>query len=244
MKDITDFDLQRLSSFIDGEMSREDIKELVFDMGKNHKLKECYFKMVELSHVSSNIKTLSFTQKFRSLSFNSLLKAFFEKLVAPVGVFAAGIVMSYTIVNSIVSESNQDNETATLIAQAISSSEAKQTLQNIQNEEIIRFASRHFSNTPDANILPVSYAPNWVPSGFKSDPARSSKFINNTKRKQFSIFVTSPEAFSLPDGAYRKENFILIKETHNHNGATHTLAVFGDIDIESGKKILNSLEIK
>ena len=39
MKDITDFDLQRLSSFIDGEMSREDIRELVLDMGKNAELK-------------------------------------------------------------------------------------------------------------------------------------------------------------------------------------------------------------
>jgi hypothetical protein len=56
--------------------------------------------------------------------------------------------------------------------------------------------------------------------------------------------VTSPESFSLPDGSYRKENFILIKETHNHNGVAHTLAVFGDIDIESGKKILNSIEVK
>ena len=83
-----------------------------------------------------------------------------------------------------------------------------------------------------------------MPSGFKSDSARSSKFINNSKRKQFSIFVTSPESFSLPDGSYRKENFILIKETHNHNGVAHTLAVFGDIDIESGKKILNSIEVK
>ena len=244
MKDITDFDLQRLSSFIDGEMSREDIRELVLDMGKNTELKECYLKMVELSHASSQIKTLSFTKKLSNLSLNSLLKAFFEKLVAPVGVFAAGVVMSYTVVNSIVSENYENNETAAVIAQAISSAEAKQTLLNIQNEEIIQFASRHFSNTSDLNILPVGYAPNWVPSGFVSDPARSSKFINNSKRKQFSIFVTSPEAFSLPDGAYRKENFILIKETHNHNGVAHTLAVFGDIDIESGKKILNSIEVK
>ena len=125
MKDITDFDLQRLSSFIDGEMSRAEIKELVLDMGKNAQLKECYLKMVELSHLSSNIKTLSFTKKLSNLSFNSLLKVFFEKLVAPVGVFAAGVVMSYTVVNSIVSESYEDNETATVIAQAISSAEAK-----------------------------------------------------------------------------------------------------------------------
>ena len=112
MKDITDFDLQRLSSFIDGEMSRERSKSLSWIWGKTQ-IKECYLKMVELSHVS-NIKTLSFTKKLSNLSFNSCLK-FFEKLVAPVGVFAAGVVMSYTVVNSIVSESYEDNETATVL---------------------------------------------------------------------------------------------------------------------------------
>ena len=81
MKDITDFDLQRLSSFIDGEMSRAEIKELVLDMGKNAQLKECYLKMVELSHLSSNIKTLSFTKKLSNLSFNSLLKVFLKSLL-------------------------------------------------------------------------------------------------------------------------------------------------------------------
>ncbi len=81
MKNITDFDLQRLSSFIDGEMSREDIRELVLDMGKNSELKECYLKMVELSHASSHIKTLSFTKKLSNLSLNSLLKAFLKSLL-------------------------------------------------------------------------------------------------------------------------------------------------------------------
>ena len=123
--------------------------------------------------------------------------------------------------NSIVSENYENNETAAVIAQAISSAEAKQTLLNIQNEEIIQFASRHFSNTPDANILPVGYAPNWVPSGFKSDSARSSKFINSSKRKQFSIFVTSPEAS--PCLMVIGKEIYIIKETHNHNGVAHTL---------------------
>ena len=38
--------------------------------------------------------------------------------------------------------------------------------------------------------------------------------------------------------------FVLIKKTHYHGDKPHTIAVFGDIDIESGKKILNSIEVK
>ena len=243
MKKIADYDIQRLSSFIDGELKSEEINELIADMSKKPELKEYYFRLAEVSEASSKIQKLSFTRKFRNLSLNSLLKAFFEKLVAPVGVFAAGVFMSYSVVTSIVSEDFQTNETANIIAQAVSSVEAKQTLQNIQNEEIIQFASKHFSSNPETGLLPVSYSPAWVPAGFTSDPRSKNKFVNNAKRKQFSIFITNPNSLSLPDGAYRKENFILVKETHSHNGVSHTLAIFGDIDIESGQKILKSIEI-
>ena len=40
---------------------------------------------------------------------------------------------------------------------------------------------------------------------------------------------------------YQKENFILIRKTHFHGDQPHTITIFGDIDVESGKKILNSI---
>ena len=38
-----------------------------------------------------------------------------------------------------------------------------------------------------------------------------------------------------------ERNFILSKE-YIHDDKPHTLAIFGDIDVESGKKILDSIE--
>ena len=68
--------------------------------------------------------------------------------------------------------------------------------------------------------------------------------MNRLNKKQFSVFIFENNPNTLPDGTYARENFVLIKKTHYHGDKPHTIAVFGDIDIESGKKILNSIEVK
>jgi negative regulator of sigma E activity len=105
----------------------------------------------------------------------------------------------------------------------------------------LQFASRHYVPDNSRNIVPVAYQPNWLPRGFYSDRKIQNRFINNTDKKQFSIFVDKPKNFGLPDGVYQKENFILIRKTHLHGNQAHTITIFGDIDVESGKKILNSI---
>ena len=40
------------------------------------------------------------------------------------------------------------------------------------------------------------------------------------------------------------KNFILIRKTNTDGGQAHTITIFGDIDVESGKKILNSIKLK
>jgi negative regulator of sigma E activity len=103
-----------------------------------------------------------------------------------------------------------------------------------------------FCNLPQDNsaLMPVAYTPKWVPAGFNTDPNTRNRFINRLNKKQFSVFINNPNTLNLPDGTYSRENFVLIKKTHYHGDRPHTIAVFGDIDIESGKKILNSIEVK
>jgi negative regulator of sigma E activity len=91
------------------------------------------------------------------------------------------------------------------------------------------------------NIMPVAYQPQWLPRGFNTDDRLSNRFTNKANKKEFSIFIDSPNTLNLPDGVYKKENFILIKKTLIHSDKPHTIAIFGDIDIESGKRILNSI---
>ena len=160
-------------------------------------------------------------------------------------VFFLGVFLSYTVVDRAINQEGYD-EASALIVKATKSIEAKRTLENLQNNEILRFAARHYSPTQGgaAEItMPVSYSPNWVPNGFKSDPSSKNRFINSAKRKEFSIFINLPRNSSLPDGEYKRENFVLLKKTYIHNNRAHSIAVFGDIDIDSGKKILNSIQI-
>jgi len=67
------------------------------------------------------------------------------------------------------------------------------------------------------------------------------KFIKNISKKP-SLFLDRDGVINKDIGyVHKKENFILIKKTFVHSDKPHTIAIFGDIDIESGKRILNSI---
>ena len=142
---------------------------------------------------------------------------------------------------AMMSNNNDANKASLLLQQSIASVEAKQILENIKSDEILQFASRHYAPDVNKNIMPVAYQPQWLPRGFNTDDRLNNRFINRANKKEFSIFIDSPNTLNLPDGVYKKENFILIKKTLIHSDKPHTIAIFGDIDIESGKRILNSI---
>ena len=214
-------------------------------MDKYPNLKVAYFKLVDLSLASKELTNTSIRKNIKNLSISSIISYLNQRIVLPLSVFFLGVFLSYTVVDRAINHEGYD-EASALIVKATKSIEAKRTLENLQNNEILRFASRHYSPTQGgaAEItMPVSYSPNWVPSGFKSDPSSKNRFINSAKRKEFSIFINLPRNSSLPDGEYKRENFVLLKKTYIHNNRAHSIAVFGDIDIDSGKKILNSIQI-
>ena len=242
MRNISDLDFRRVSSFIDGELDQNEVKILLQDMSRNSELKDLYFKMIELSETSKELKPIGFRTKIANLSLGNLIGIFTQKIVLPITIFSVGALLSYSILSTALNIDTEKNSSNLLLAQAISSAEAKQTLENIKNDEILQFASRHYAPTGSSNLIPVAYKPKWVPSGFNNDPKLRNKFTNRLANKGFSIFINNPNTSNLPDGVYRKGNFILIKKTHIHDDKPHTVAIFGDIDVESGKKILDSIE--
>ena len=244
MKTISDYDFARLSSFLDGELSRTEVNALIAEMESKPELKNLYFQMVELSHTSSNLKSLSIKRNLSNLTLQNLFSIFTQRLVLPATIFAVGAVMSYSILTNALNENEDRSPGNILIEQSIASVEAKQTLDNIENAEILQFASRHYGAQDNSALMPVAYTPKWVPAGFNTDPNTRNRFINRLNKKQFSVFISENNPNTLPDGTYARENFVLIKKTHYHGDKPHTIAVFGDIDIESGKKILNSIEVK
>lgn len=242
MKNISDLDFRRVSSFIDGELDQNEVKILLKDMGENSELKDLYFKMIELSEASNELKPIGFKRQIANLSLENLLGIFTQRIVLPVTIFSVGALLSYSILSTALNTNTERNSNNLSIAQAISSIEAKQTLENIKNDEILQFASRHYASTGGSNIIPVAYRPKWVPSGFNNENRLRNKFVNRLANKGFSIFINNPNTSNLPDGVYRKGNFVLIKKTHIDGDKPHTIAIFGDIDVESGKKILDSIE--
>ena len=242
MKNISDLDFRRVSSFIDGELDQNEVKILLKDMGENSELKDLYFKMIELSEASNELKPIGFKRQIANLSLENLLGIFTQRIVLPVTIFSVGALLSYSILSTALNTNTERNSNNLSIVQAISSIEAKQTLENIKNDEILQFASRHYASTGSSNIIPVAYRPKWVPSGFNNENRLRNKFVNRLANKGFSIFINNPNTSNLPDGVYRKGNFVLIKKTHIDGDKPHTIAIFGDIDVESGKKILDSIE--
>ena len=242
MKNISDLDFRRVSSFIDGELDQNEVKILLKDMGKNSELKDLYFKMIELSEASNELKPIGFKRQIANLSLENLLGIFTQRIVLPVTIFSVGALLSYSILSTALNTNTERSSNNLSIVQAISSIEAKQTLENIKNDEILQFASRHYASTGGSNIIPVAYRPKWVPSGFNNENRLRNKFVNRLANKGFSIFINNPNTSNLPDGVYRKGNFVLIKKTHIDGDKPHTIAIFGDIDVESGKKILDSIE--
>ena len=242
MKNISDLDFRRVSSFIDGELDQNEVKILLKDMGENSELKDLYFKMIELSEVSNELKPIGFKRQIANLSLENLLGIFTQRIVLPVTIFSVGALLSYSILSTALNTNTERGSNNLSIVQAISSIEAKQTLENIKNDEILQFASRHYASTGGSNIMPVAYKPKWIPSGFNNENRLRNKFVNRLANKGFSIFINNPNTSNLPDGVYRKGNFVLIKKTHIDGDKPHTIAIFGDIDVESGKKILDSIE--
>ena len=244
MKNISDYDFSRISAFLDGELNADEIKSLVKDMQTKPELKEMYFSLVELSEVSADLKPLGFKERLSKLSLQDLLALFAQRIIMPITIFSVGALLSYSILNNAFYINDNENRASILLNQSIASSEAKQILENIKSDEILQFASRHYIPDNSRNIVPVAYQPNWLPRGFDSDRKIQNRFINKADKKQFSIFIDKSNSFNLPDGVYQKENFTLIRKTQFHGDQAITITIFGDIDVESGKKVLSSIRAK
>ena len=158
MSNISDYDFSRISAFVDGELSTEEVDCLIKDMKIKPELKEVYFNIMELSEAAKELKPIGFKQQLANMSLQSLFSAFNQRLVMPITIFSVGALLSYSILNNAINN-NDTNKASLLLQQSISSIEAKQILENIKSDEILQFASRHYAPNINKNIMPVAYQP-------------------------------------------------------------------------------------
>ena len=168
MSNISDYDFSRISAFVDGELSTEEVDCLIKDMKIKPELKEVYFNIMELSEAAKELKPIGFKQQLANMSLQSLFSAFNQRLVMPITIFSVGALLSYSILNNAINNTDE-NKASLLLQQSIASVEAKQILENIKTDEILQFASRHYAPNMNTNIMPVAYQPEWLPRGFNTD---------------------------------------------------------------------------
>ena len=63
---INDYQLMKISSFIDGELEINEIKDLLREMDKNPNLKDAYFKLFDLSLASKELTNTSIKKNIKN----------------------------------------------------------------------------------------------------------------------------------------------------------------------------------
>ena len=111
MSNISDYDFSRISAFVDGELSTEEVDCLIKDMKIKPELKEVYFNIMELSEAAKELKPIGFKQQLANMSLQSLFSAFNQRLVMPITIFSVGALLSYSILNNAIN----NNDTNTII---------------------------------------------------------------------------------------------------------------------------------
>ena len=60
MNNISDYDFSRISAFVDGELSIEEVDCLIKDMKTKPELKDLYFNIIEISETAKDLKPIGF----------------------------------------------------------------------------------------------------------------------------------------------------------------------------------------
>ena len=73
MKPVSDYNFSRISAFVDGELSTDEVNCLISDMKKEPELKELYFNLIEISEASQKLKPIGYRQQIANTSLTNLL---------------------------------------------------------------------------------------------------------------------------------------------------------------------------
>jgi hypothetical protein len=238
-KNISEVDGRRGSSFKEGEPDQNEVKTPHKDRGENSERKDPEHKTTEPSEATNESKPNGLKRQIANLSLENLLGIFTQRIVLPVTIFSVGALLSYSILSTALNTDAERNSNNLSIVQAISSIEAKQTLENIKNDEILQFASRHYASTGGSNIIPVAYRPKWVPSGFNNEKKLRNKFVNRIAKKGVSNFINNPNTSNPPRGSIQKKEIsVLIKKNTQRRGESpHTKSkIWATLTLNPGKK--------
>ena len=78
-------------------------------MEEDKDLKDLYFKLIELSETSRDLKSIGFKAQIGNLSLGKLLEIFTQRLILPITVFSVGAILSYSVLSTALSNESKSN---------------------------------------------------------------------------------------------------------------------------------------
>ena len=176
-----DKDLEKLSAFYDGELSRIEMQEIIKEMDSDEKLKNTFHKYGVISEL---IQRHSEKQTSKITHFRNYYRNI-NPVITNIATAAATVLLTLIVLYQFDEDRFQvDKKTSLQLSSAISSDQAKIQLLNAdQNimEHMIHIMQSNQSNTSQ------QVSKNWIPVGFSVNPNNPNQYSNGRNNLFFHL---------------------------------------------------------
>ena len=176
-----DKNLEKLSSFYDGELSHDEMQEILKEMDSDEGLRDTFHKFGVISELMQrhskhqNSKITHLRNYFRKIN----------PVITNMATAAATVFLTLIILYQFDEDRFQvDRETSLQLSSAISSDQAK--LQLLNADQNIMEHMIHIMQSNQSNIS-QQVSKNWIPVGFSVDPKNPNQYSNGRNNLFFHL---------------------------------------------------------
>jgi len=172
---------ERLSALYDGELSRNEMQEILKEMDSDKSLRNTFHRfgviseLVQRHSVQQNSKIINLRNYYRKIN----------PVITNMATAAATVFLTLFILYQFDEDRFQvDRETSLQLSSAISSDQAK--LQLLNADQNIMEHMIHIMQSNQSNIS-QQVAKNWIPVGFSVDPKNPNQYSNGRNNLFFHL---------------------------------------------------------
>jgi len=222
--------LEKLSALYDGELSHNEMQEILKEMDSDKSLKNTFHRFGIISELvqrhsdQQNSKTINLRNYYRKIN----------PVLTNLATAAATVLLTLIILYQFDEDRFQvDRETSLQLSSAISSDQAK--LQLLNADQNIMEHMIHIMQSNQSNIS-QQVAKNWIPVGFSVDPKNPNQYSNG---KNNLFFHLENKQLGIKNVKYFKANNNWIYLIPLKDG--RLLTAYGDIPPSIADQIIQSI---
>ena len=173
--------LERLSALYDGELSRDEMQEILKEMDSDNSLRTTFHRFGVISELvqrhsdQQNSKIINLRNYYRKIN----------PVITNMATAAATVFLTLIILYQFDEDRFQvDRETSLQLSSAISSDQAK--LQLLNADQNIMEHMIHIMQSNQSNIS-QQVAKNWIPVGFSVNPKNPNQYSNGRNNLFFHL---------------------------------------------------------